>query len=108
MWRGCQRTHQAYPEQLGNCPLVVSEEGSEDLLMERFAHLVSHEYAPVGSLGSGAMDLEGLKRYLSVSECDFAEGSKDGGKGGGDEHKMTDGKDGGEEEKVLEPDDVLI
>ena len=95
---------------------MVSEGGSEDLLMERFAHLVSHEYTPVGSLGSGVMDLEGLKRYLSASEGEFAEGIKDGGeggekvvtKGGGDGQKMTSGKDGGEEGKVLEPDDVLI
>ena len=62
MWRGCQRTHQAYPEQLGNCPLVVNDEGSEDLLMERFSHLVS------------------------VGEGDLAGGSEDGGK---DEKKMV-------------------
>ena len=116
MWRGCQRTHQAYHEQLGNCPFAVSEETSEDLLMERFAHLVSQEYAPVGSLGSGAIDLEGLQRFLSVGESSLVgnsgEGDRDEKKmvadSGGDEEKVAENKSGAEEEKVLEPDDVLI
>ena len=116
MWEGCQRTHQAYPEQLSDCPFVVSEEASEELLMEQFARLVSHEYAPVGSLGSGAMGLEGLKQLLSVGESSLAGTGVEDDKGeekmaavsGSNEEKMAENESGAEEEKVLEPDDVLI
>ena len=116
MWEGCQQTHQAYPEQLSDCPFVVSEEASEDLLMERFAHLVSHEYAPVGSLGSGAMGLEGLKQLLSVGESSLAGTSGEDDRGeekmaaasGSNEEKVAKNEGGAEEEKVLEQDDELI
>ena len=79
MLRGCQRTHQAYPDQLNNCSLVVQDVGLEEVLMGRFAELVSFEYAPVGSLVSGAMDLESLKKYLSADGGEFVGESGNGG-----------------------------
>ena len=84
--------------------------------MEQFARLVSHEYAPVGSLGSEAMGLEGLKQLLSVGESSGAgtSGKGDNSKermsvvGGSNEEGIAGNASGEEEGKVLEPDDVLI
>ena len=75
MYHGCQRTHQAYPEQLKDCAIVVQDDDLERVLMERFAQLVTRDYAPMGALAAGLMDLERLKKFLSNGEGDHAGGS---------------------------------
>ena len=58
--------------------------------MKRLAQLVSREYAPIGALAAGLMDLERLKKFLSNGEGDPVGESENGG-----ESVMNDG--GGKE-----------
>ena len=54
--------------------------------MEHFAQLVTREYALIGALAAGLMDLERLKKFLSNGEGDHVSESENGG-----ESVMDDG-----------------
>ena len=101
VYHGCQRTHQAYPDQLKDCAIVVQDEDLERVLMERFAQLVTREYAPIGALAAGLMDLERLKKFLSNGEGDHAGGSGIVGESVmGDGDQKEDTGDSGDGKKI--------